>query len=121
MIVRYKRGVVNAVCVLPHHAPLAFELRFEKFRGSVCQLSDCVDPELLKPCGTAFADHEKLAHGERPHFYWNLLLIECVDAVGFFKVAGHFCKQLIRIDSDVDRKTNRIPYLIGNRSCGRFR
>ena len=58
------------------------------------------------------AEHEQLAHGQRPELLFHFPRKERVHLVRLFKVPRHFCQQFITGYADVDREAQLVINLL---------
>ena len=100
---------VASVCKLPDDLALLAEPSPQHGRVGVCKLSDGEDPHQIELALGRAPYHEQLAHRQRPELCRDLLRKQRVRLVGLFKIARHFCQQLVAGDADVYREAKLPP------------
>ena len=70
---RTDRTVVDAVCIIPEHGSMAFQIEGDQFRVGGGKFSDGADTEIVQGFYGRFSSHEQFSDGKRPHFLRNFI------------------------------------------------
>ena len=95
------RAVIDAICVIPEHGSMAFQIERDQFRVGGSKFSDGADAEVVQSFHGRFACHEQFSDRKRPHFLRDFVWKQSVYFIRLFKIRCHFCQKFIGRNTDI--------------------